>query len=54
MLPLADNGRPTLTMALAPTSPAIDAGANPLDRTTGQRGTGFARVSGSGPDIGPF
>jgi hypothetical protein len=34
--PLADNGGPTATMALAPTSPAIDTGSSPL--TVDQRG----------------
>lgn len=51
---LADNGGPTQTMALAPTSPAINAGDNPLGLTTDQRGAGFLRVSGSAPDIGAF
>ena len=35
---LADNGGSTLTHALVPGSPAIDAGANPLGLTTDQRG----------------
>ncbi len=52
LLPLADNGGPTLTHALAPTSPAIDAGNNNAGLTTDQRG--FARVAGARPDIGAF
>jgi hypothetical protein len=63
----ADNGGPTLTIALLPNSPAIDKGtSNGLtgDLTTDQRGTGFARtfdypssanaVGGNGTDIGAF
>jgi VCBS repeat-containing protein len=52
--PLADNGGPTLTYALLPGSPAIDAGSNPDSLTTDQRGTGFARVVGTAADIGAF
>ena len=57
--PLADNGGPTLTRALRPGSPAIDAGdnsravdenGNPL--TTDQRG--FVRISGATVDIGAY
>ncbi len=51
---LADNGGPTRTLALAATSPAIDAGDNPLNLPTDQRGTGFPRVVGKAPDIGAF
>jgi hypothetical protein len=40
--PLADNGGPTLTHALAPGSPAIDHGANPDNRATDQRGGGIS------------
>jgi len=54
-----DNGGPTFTLALQPTSPAINAGDpnfNPNDfnppLTYDQRGPGFSRVSGSGIDIG--
>ena len=36
--PLADNGGPTLTMALLPGSPAIDAGDNSAAQPTDQRG----------------
>ena len=48
LLPLADNGGPTLTAALAPDSPAIDAGAPGLD--VDQRG--YARDAQ--PDAGAF
>ncbi|MBE7384696.1 MAG: right-handed parallel beta-helix repeat-containing protein [Leptolyngbya sp. SIO1E4] len=48
--PLQDNGGPTLTQALLPDSPAIDAGSNPNTLTTDQRGA--ARVSGERADIG--
>ena len=57
--PLQDNGGPTPTMALLPTSPAIDAGVNsfavdindnPL--TTDQRG--FPRISGAVVDLGAY
>ena len=54
LLPLADNGGPTRTHALAAGSPALDAGSNPLQLTTDQRGSGFARTLGSATDIGAF
>ena len=47
---LADNGGPTLTHALLPSSPANNAGNSPL--AFDQRGN--ARVGGSGSDIGAF
>ncbi|QEG33135.1 choice-of-anchor Q domain-containing protein [Bythopirellula goksoeyrii] len=54
--PLADNGGPTLTRALQPTSPAIDMGdlaiTTPPDFD--QRGTGFDRVVNGRIDIGAF
>ena len=51
--PLADNGGPSLTHALLPRSPAIDAGsAPPGDITTDQRG--LPRVVGSAVDLGAF
>ncbi|MEM7314077.1 MAG: right-handed parallel beta-helix repeat-containing protein, partial [Planctomycetota bacterium] len=56
LLPLVDNGGPTHTHALAPDSPAINAG-NPtpvLPPEYDQRGPGFARVSGGRLDIGAF
>jgi Ca2+-binding RTX toxin-like protein len=49
---LKDNGGPTQTIALLPSSPAIDAGANPLALPTDQRG--LPRTLGSGTDIGAF
>lgn len=52
--PLGMNGGPTDTLALAPGSPAIDTGSNPLVLPFDQRGTGFARVYGSEADIGAF
>jgi hypothetical protein len=50
--PLADNGGPTLTMALLPGSPAIDAGNTLLAPTADQRG--FPRPAGLAADIGAF
>lgn len=50
--PLADNGGPTLTMALLPSSPAIDAGDNSAAQPTDQRG--FPRVVGPTIDIGAY
>lgn len=54
LAPLADNGGPTKTHALDSASPAVNAGSNPLGLTTDQRGLGYVRVFGSGPDIGAF
>lgn len=54
LLPLADNGGPTLTHALAADSPALDAGLNPENLVHDQRGEGHARLSGAGVDIGAF
>ncbi|HEX5123486.1 MAG TPA: choice-of-anchor Q domain-containing protein, partial [Rhodanobacteraceae bacterium] len=51
---LADNGGPTETMALDPSSPAIDAGSNDGGFDFDQRGAGFPRVLGSRADIGAF
>jgi hypothetical protein len=50
--PLQDNGGPTPTMALLLGSPAIDAGSNPLNLPTDQRGD--PRVVGAGADIGAY
>ena len=50
--PLADNGGPTLTMALGPGSPAIDAGDTAAAPPTDQRG--FPRPVGSAVDIGAY
>jgi hypothetical protein len=35
-------------------SPAVDAGSNPLSAFDDERGTGYARLSGSAPDIGAY
>jgi hypothetical protein len=50
--PLANNGGPTLTMALLPGSPAIDAWNTSLSPSTDQRG--FPRPIGLAADIGAF
>ena len=50
--PLADNGGLTLTMALLPGSPAIDAGSAVGAPATDERGV--ARPQGPGVDIGAF
>jgi hypothetical protein len=50
--PLADNGGPTMTMALLPGSPAIDAGDGTGAPANDQRG--FARVVGAAIDLGAF
>ncbi len=58
--PLADNGGPTLTHALLPGSPAIDAGDPTLVAGVGdtpefdQRGAPFTRVAGLRIDLGAF
>ncbi len=54
LLPLADNGGPTETHALAPDSPAIDVGNNAASLPFDQRGPGYLRVSGLAADIGAF
>ena len=48
--PLADNGGPTLTVALLPFSPAIDAANTAAAPSTDQRG--FPRPYGPAADIG--
>jgi hypothetical protein len=48
--PLSDNGGPTRTYPLTPGSPALDAGSNPANLGTDQRGE--ARVQNGVPDIG--
>ena len=50
--PLANNGGPTLTMALLAGSPAIDAGDSAAAPATDQRG--FPRPAGLAADIGAF
>ncbi len=52
--PLADNGGPTLTKALLPGSPAIDAGDNTDAPEWDQRGPGFPRIVNGTIDIGAF
>jgi len=52
LAPLANNGGPTQTHELLSGSPAIDAGNNNLGLSNDQRGTGFPRLVGGGPDIG--
>ena len=52
--PLDDNGGPTLTHALLPGSPAIDAGNDAYATDWDQRGPGFPRISGPHIDIGAF
>ncbi|HEX6832834.1 MAG TPA: choice-of-anchor Q domain-containing protein, partial [Rudaea sp.] len=54
LLPLAQNGGPTPTHALTIGSPAVDTGNNVNSQATDQRGAGFPRVVGFGPDIGAF
>ncbi|MFO1506583.1 MAG: choice-of-anchor Q domain-containing protein [Lysobacterales bacterium] len=54
LLPLDWNGGSVQTLALAPGSPAIDAGSNPLGLSTDERGAGYVRESGAAPDIGAF
>jgi hypothetical protein len=50
--PLANNGGPTLTMALRPLSPAIDAGDTSVAPATDQRG--LPRPFGYSADVGAF
>ena len=54
--PLADNGGPTLTHALLPGSPAINAGDPLADGIPDfdQRGNPFTRISGGRIDIGAY
>ena len=54
LLPLANNGGPTRTMALPPDSPAINRGALSSPESWDQRGSPFSRTVGAGPDIGAF
>jgi len=50
--PLQNNGGPTFTHALLNGSPALDAGAPPLDYD--QRGPGYSRIVNGRIDIGAF
>jgi len=52
--PLAYNGGPTRTHALRDDSPVIDAGDNPAELSSDQRGDGYPRVVGTAADIGAF
>lgn len=57
LAPLADNGGATLTHALLPNSPAVDAGDPAYPVLAGdydQRGAGFDRVSNGRLDIGAY
>jgi len=54
LLPLAANGGPTQTHALDVGSPAFASGSNPLRLGADQRGSGFARMSGTKTDIGAW
>jgi hypothetical protein len=51
---LSSNGGPTSTHALSPLSPAINTGNNSASVSWDQRGSGYPRVIGAGPDIGAF
>jgi len=51
---LANNGGPTMTMALQFGSPAIDAGANPNNLADDQRGPPFIRDAGPQTDVGAY
>jgi hypothetical protein len=51
---LQSNGGPTSTHALSPLSPAINTGNNSAGFSWDQRGSGYPRVIGAGPDIGAF
>ncbi|NJR47367.1 MAG: hypothetical protein HC775_17390 [Hyellaceae cyanobacterium CSU_1_1] len=51
---LQNNGGSTETFALLEGSPAIDAGSNPNNLETDQRGEGFDRTVGNGTDIGAY
>ncbi|MEI6165725.1 MAG: choice-of-anchor Q domain-containing protein [bacterium] len=52
--PLAYNGGPTPTMALAWDSPCTNQGGNPLGLTYDQRGYPYDRAHGSASDIGAY
>jgi CSLREA domain-containing protein len=51
---LQNNGGATSTQELLVGSLAIDAGSNPDNLATDQRGDGFSRTAGDGTDIGAF
>jgi len=50
---LANNGGPTNTIALSPSSPAVNAGSNPAGLSTEQRVI-YPRVVGSASDMGAY
>ncbi|MBU6200105.1 MAG: hypothetical protein KGP08_10670, partial [Xanthomonadaceae bacterium] len=52
--PLRNNGGLTQTHALFSHSPGIDQGNNSLNLTWDQRGSPYARASGSAADIGAY
>jgi len=54
LLPLGDNGGPSATHALSPTSIARDAGANPDGAQCDQRGFPYPRIYGAAPDMGAY
>lgn len=54
LAPLDWNGGLTRTHALPADSPAVDAGSNPGELTSDQRGGPFARVHGAAADIGAY
>lgn len=54
LAPLARHGGSTPVHAFNATSPAIDAGANPVEFLVDQRGTGFPRTYGNATDIGAY
>ncbi|MEL6929329.1 MAG: calcium-binding protein [Cyanobacteria bacterium J06600_6] len=51
---LQDNGGPTATVAPLAGSPALNAGSNPKNLATDQRGGEFSRTFDTGTDIGAF
>lgn len=54
LAPLAENGGPTRTHAIADDSPAINAGSNTGGSPTDQRGGGYLREANGGVDIGAY
>lgn len=54
LLPLANNGGPTLTHAFRDASPAYGHGNNNANLGADQRGSGFARTVNGATDIGAF
>jgi hypothetical protein len=52
LLPLTDNGGPTMTMALQPNSPALNSASPATSPMTDQRG--YPRPRGPGHDIGAY